>query len=247
MNIPNAEPQLIDPGPFGGEALEEPAQDPAVSPPAAPEGDVTAPAPTIYQGIQKSFTTVEDLGAYTLELERQTLEQQARLEVLKGVPSESEPVAPTTGLNYKALGEEFIISPESAVQKIIQHVQGAVMGSVTQNASRAEFFRSFYEAHEDLIGCEELVDASVAKNSPTWSKLPMEQASKLLAADVRARAARIRGSAAAPGSIELSARPAHALAGGGSPAPRVQAPKPAAPLSFTAQLLAAKAKHRRGA
>ena len=233
--------QLIDNGPFGGGAPNP--ETPAVEAPTTGEVDGTAPpagapaasGPTIFTGIQRSFTDIKDLSAYTLELEKQTLEQQARLSGMSGMiaaPAAASQAA--QGLDYKSLGEEFILNPGNAVEKIISHVRSSIMGDVAASASTTEFYRSFYEVNEDLVGCEDLVDASVGKNREAWARIPTEQAAKLLAADVRARASKIRGGSPTNGTI-LPSKSAHALPSGGNPAPRVAAP-PAKVLTFADQL-----------
>lgn len=239
---------LIDNGPFGamaqGEAPAAEAETPAAETPAS---EATTPTATIFQGIQRSFTDINELSKYTLELEKQTLEQQARLSGLNGLAQPAAPAAanPASGLDYKQLGERFILDPAGAVQDIISHVRSSVMGEVATSAATQTFYQSFYEANEDLVGCEDLVDASVARNQQAWKNVPTEQAAKLLAADVRARAAKIRGSAPSQGTV-LSGKPAHALPTGGNPAPKITQP-PAKALSFADQLKAQQSKHKKRA
>lgn len=238
------EQQLIEPGPFEDQAAEAPAAEGAPEAPAA-----AAVAPAIYKGLQKDFSTLEELSEYTRSLERQTLEQQGRLSGMAAVPSTQAPapLAAAAGLDYKKLGEEFILSPETAVEKIIGHVRSSVMGDVNQQVGRTEFYRAFYEVNEDLVGCEDLVEASVAKNSRAWANIPQVEAAKLLAHDVRQRAEKIRGGAMAPGATALPSRAPHALPSGGNPAPRSAAPAPAPKLTFAEQLKAAQAKHKKRA
>lgn len=244
--------QGIDPGPFnqrdeGGEVLEaSPAAEAGEAAPAAKK------AP-IFRGIQQEFDSVEELSKYALELEKKTLEQEARLIGWSGLtegkqPQGAEIPQPETFDSAK-WGEELILNPAGTIEKIVAHVRSSIMGEISQNAGRTEFYDSFYEANEDLVGCEDLVDASVRLNSKKWEKIPTDQAAKLLAADVRARADKIRATTSR--GIPLSNKQPHALqsgagsgGSGGATAPAAAAAKP---LSFADQLKLAQLKRKKRA
>lgn len=252
---------FIEPGPFAGNA-NPPAQstaqagaeaapkeslpdsnEPAPAPAAAsPAGDKP---PVLYKGIQKEFTSTDEWTKYTMELERRTLEQEARLaglETTLRIPATGEaPVeAPRPAFDKKAIGEEMILNPASAIDKIINHVTDSVKNAVGSQTLREKYFETLYAENEDLIGAEDLVEASVQRNSAKWGKLPVEKATQLLLADVRGKLEKIRG---ASGKI-LPSAPAHALPTGGNPAPRQPAAAaPAKPQTFTEQMKAQKARH----
>ncbi len=248
--IPEQE-QLIEPGPFAAAGVEEPAletEGSAVQPDGSSVSPV-APAAPLFRGIQREITSMEELTKYTLELEKQTLEQQARLSGMSGTaPAPVAAEIPYGGIDPKEfdrLGEEFILNPGNAVKKITDMVRASVLGDVAREGSTKNFYDAFYEANEDLVGCEDLVEVSVAQNQKAWEKIPTAQAAKLLASDVRARVMKIRGSA--PLGVALPSTPAHALPSGGiasvKPAPVAPAPK----LSFADQLKSQQAKHKKRA
>lgn len=249
--------ELIEPGPFGEGASGAVPSESEGGGDVVAAGGASAPpegapaAQVIFKGLQKEFTSVEELSRHTLELERQVIEQQARLSGLSAVsiPAQGDAQAAQpkpSGFDSKALGEEFILNPASAVEKIVAHVRSSILGDVQRQTSSNEFYRAFYEANEDLVGCEELVDAAVNKNFEAWKNVPAEQAAKLLAIEVRAKADKIRGSV--PGAQVLSSKPAHALPSGGAPAPKIAAPAAKSKvLSFSEQLAQQQAKHKKRA
>lgn len=236
--------QILDPGPFeailqaeaGGEA-------PAAE---APAGDSAAPAAEpIFRGIQRNISDPAELAQYALELERKSLEQEARLSGFSSFtqPPAAAQAAPSSmhGLDSAKIAEEFILNPGGAIDKIIAHVKSSVLGDVSQQTGRTEFFRSFYDENEDLRNAEDLVDLSVSRNADKWKSIPVDQAKKLLAQDVRQRISALRGVAPA-GGTPLSTKPAHALPSGGNPAPKVPAAAPRA-TTFLDEFKAQRAKH----
>lgn len=255
MPNPAEAQQLIDPGPFEGAAnagmerepvpMHEPAPadaPPVVEPEAEPAPKVAAP---IYKGIQKDFTSMDELTKYTLELEKRTLEQEAKL---SGLSTRVDVTKPNTeanpqGFDRNKFAEELILNPASAADKLASYIESRVLGTVSQNVGRDKFYESFYQANEDLVGCEDLVEMAVNRNQKAWASLPVETAAKLLAEDVRNRAAKIRAGIT-PNSTVLPSKSAHALPSGGNAAPKQPAAAPKKPLTFAEQMKDMQRKHK---
>lgn len=217
---------------------------------AAPEAPQAPAAPSapIFRGIQRDIATPEELSAYALSLERQVLEQQAQLGGLgrAQAPVHAEPAAQDSDF-YKQVSVEFITNPETAIKRIEERVYGRINGAVEQRLGVNEFHRSFYAENEDLVGCEDIVESTMAKNRSKWDHVPTPQAKKLLAAAVRERLNAIRGGASAsPARVtELPARGAPGLPASGASARPSKGNAPAAntaPTTIAGMLKAQRAK-----
>lgn len=240
------EANFIEPGPFAASAnagIEAPAAAAPVT--EAPAAAAPAAQP-IFRGIQRDITDPAELSKYALELEKRTIEQEARLSGMGGAPSQTAPAAAPAleAPNYGKLAEKFILDPAGAIQEIETRIRSSIMGDVSQQTGRTEFYRSFYDENEDLAGAQDLVELSVAKNGAKWKNVPIDQAKKLLADDVRSRLAQLRGTTIAGTGTPLSTAPAHALPTSSGSAPKTPAAA-SAPTTFLAEFSALRAKRKK--
>lgn len=213
------------------------------------EANETESPPTdaqpIFRGIQRDISDQKELSEYALSLERQNLEMQARLGGLGVGAREEAPQAPVDdSAFYRTVSEEFIIAPQTAIKRIEDRIYDRVNGQVESRIGVTEFYRSFYDENEDLVGCEDLVEAALTKNREAWKRIPTPQAKKLLANAVRERVSAIRGVESTTRTTELPQRGAHALGASGTPGKAAGGPKPAeGPKTIIEALKAQRAKH----
>jgi len=204
----------------------------------------------IFRGIQKDFTDVGELSEYTLGLERRVLEQEAKLSGF--LPQSSQQTAPAAATsaeeqNFHAqIAEEFILNPKSAMQKMEERIRNSILGDVGKQTARDTFFKSFYEEHEDLTGCEDLVDLALQKNQDKWKNVPLVEAKKLLAHEVRSRVAAIRGKVDSGITVQtLAQKPAHTFTTGGLTPPKTSSAKVETLGSLVTDIKAFQAKRKK--
>lgn len=200
--------------------------------PVSEEPKEPVQAKPFFKGLAKEVATAEELSDYALELEKKLIMQEAKLTGLGqtlGQPAKAEtPTAPvdTDQDFYAQVAEEFILKPQDAVKKIEERIRKSILGDVEREAGKKTFFSSFYEKHEDLKGCEDIVDMVLQRKGPEWANVPVGQASELLANEVRSRLASLRGSVNTGNQTQiLSSRPAHALGSSGPTPPKAPAAK----------------------
>ena len=143
--------------------------------PVAAEAEPVAeePAKPVFEGLNKTLASQEELVAYTRELEKQTL--MAEAEKLAKATEEVKPEEPKFDI------DAFVENPTEVLTQYKNDAKREIQEMLQQERTNAEAERKFYEDYRDLEPFRDVVDLVSKRDWNELSKLPKETISKELA------------------------------------------------------------------
>lgn len=176
-----------------GTPMETAAATPAAT---APQQQATHNQPIYVNG--RAFNTVEELAAYTSQIEAQTLRTQTQQPVTQQTVSTHQTVSDD---DFDELESKLFDNPKEALKKLAQKIESKVekkMETKYEQTKRQEedqkvFWDDFYNVNPDLKNQDRVVKSVLREKFAEIGRLPVAQAKEQLAKEARQWITQVRG------------------------------------------------------